>query len=123
MFSVASFCDSVVVPLHFVQILSSYVEASNGGRLTSIEEIAPNQQSNLIEVSCITGLISKPELSFQHFGESPKLTMSLPTTPIPKKLMHLRTVHPNTVGQFFQVGIRKENILDPSKLGEEVPPN
>ena len=35
-------------------------------------------------------------------------TMSLPTTPIPKKLMHLRTVYPNTtVGQFFQVGIRK----------------
>ena len=29
MFSVASFCDSVVVPLHFVQILSSYVEGKD----------------------------------------------------------------------------------------------
>ena len=34
-------------------------------------------------------------------------TTSLPTTPIPRKIHHLRTVHPNVVGQNFHTDHRK----------------
>jgi len=99
----------------------------NEGKLTNIEEIAghPPQSKhvNTGGVSCITsGHIHRPE--FQWRGESPKMrTTSLPTTPITKKLTQLRTVGPNKkVGTSMQVDFRKENILDPSKLREEITP-